>query len=220
MKKVLLTAGLVLAAVTASATPFKGTYVGVKGSYMPGFMNSEARYSAKGGPLSGAGIDVDLKGWEADLLAGQWFQCGDWSYALEGHVGRGFGKSSKDKTIRGAPLKAETQRLWTAGVAGRLGQTVANNVLAYGRLGLHANQIQTKFSTSIAGIDSKTKKFVSFAIAPGAGVEWALADNMSARFEYTYEYSMNKSDFNFDTAKISLKNPQTHQLSVAVSYAF
>jgi len=214
MKKVLLTAGLVLAAVTASATPFKGTYVGVKGSYMPGFMNSEARYSISG---TTAGIDVNLKNWEANFLAGQWFQCADWSYALEGQVGRGISDSSQDKTIRGTAYKVKTQRLWTAGVAGRLGQTVANNVLAYGRLGLHANQIQTKFSDVRA---SKTDKFVSWAIAPGAGVEWAFADNMSARFEYTYEYSMNKRNFSYDAHKVSLKNPQTHQLSVAVSYAF
>jgi outer membrane immunogenic protein len=216
MKKVLLTAGLLALATVAGAKSFDGIYVGAKASYMPSFMNSDANYSFAN---STAGQDVDLNYWEGDLLLGQWFQTGDWNWAVEGNVGRGITGSESTKTITGTTTKIKTSRGFKIGAAGRLGQTVGNDILVYGRLGFQGSQFQSKLSYTGATTGSKSMNFFSWAIAPGAGVEWAFADNMTARFEYIYEYSLNKTSTKAANTTVSLKNPQINILSLGVSYA-
>jgi opacity protein-like surface antigen len=219
MKKVLLTAILAASAVAvvASAKSFDGTYAGLKASYIPAFTNTEARYSIEG---SSDGVDVDLKNWEGDLLFGQWSQSGDWSLAVEGNVGRGLSNSSKEKTVSGRAFKIKTQRLWKVGVTGRAGKLIANETLLYGRLGLQGSQFQSKLGyVSATNAFSKDMRFFSWTITPGVGVEWALSDKACMRFEYTYEYSFNRTSTAIGNAKIGLNNPQVNTLSLGVTYA-
>jgi outer membrane immunogenic protein len=221
MKKVLLTA-VALAAISnvASAKSFNGTYAGARVNYM---FASKAKYSDADETKS-----VNLKNWEADILGGQYFQAGDWIWAVEGNIGRGITDSKKSGTFTDGgnttSVTIKTSRGWKVGVAGRLGQTVGDSVFLYGRLGLQGSQFQSKFSAVVTGPNagslSKNMNFFSWAVTPGVGVEYAFTDNLNARLEYTYELGLNKKSANVAGEQISIKAPQISTVAVGLTYSF
>jgi outer membrane immunogenic protein len=225
MKKVLLTA-VALAAISnvASAKGFNGTYAGAKASYM---FASKAKYSATN--ANPTGQDVTLKNWEGDIIGGQYFQAGDWIWAVEGNLGHGAtkSKSTAQSTLSGTQrdININTSRSWKVGVAGRLGQTVSDCVLLYGRLGLQGSQFQSKINVGHAPgqapyAQSKSMNFFSWAVTPGVGVEYAFADNLNARLEYTYELSLNKKSASVAGSQYSIKAPQISTVAVGLTYSF
>jgi outer membrane immunogenic protein len=223
MKKVLLTA-VALAAISnvASAKSFNGTYAGAKVNYL---FASKAKYNATN--ANPTGQDVTLKNWEVDLISGQYFQAGDWIWAVEGNLGRGITSSKSTGTLAVGTAQynttIKTSRAWKVGVAGRLGQTVTDSVLLYGRLGLQGSQFQTKLGLASVGAGSSASKnmnFFSWAVTPGVGVEYAFADNLNARLEYTYELGLNKKSTNVAGTQISIKAPQISTIAVGLTYSF
>jgi opacity protein-like surface antigen len=223
MKKVLLTAvALTALSTVASAKGFTGNYAGAKATYM---FASKAKYSDADETES-----VALKNWEADILGGQYFQAGDWIWAVEGNLGRGITESKKSKIFtNGADtisMTMKTSRGWKVGVAGRIGQTVCNDsVLLYGRLGLQGSQFKTKIgavkTNPTASTSSSTSlNFFSWAATPGVGVEYAFTDNLNGRLEYTYEVGLNKKSKNISGDKITAKAPQISTVAVGLTYSF
>ena len=226
MKKLLLMSGLVSLAAVATAGHFDTMYTGLKLDYAW----SKLEYEDKKTSAAGGNFQTNtnnLNGFEMDALFGQGFQMDDnWNYGFEGQIGHGLSEAKKSWERVGTSasnLQIKNRRLWKFGAAGRFGRTFSN-ALVYARLGLHANQYESKVSISNnaapgAELGKNSTRFFSWAVAPGAGVEWSFTPGVNARLEYVYEYSFTQKDITVAGKKFDINEPRTHVLSVGVTFA-
>jgi outer membrane immunogenic protein len=161
-----------------------GIYLGINGGY--GFGQSQwtdpantagssGYFSANGGLVGGTvganfQTDAFVFGIEGDI---------DWQ-SVSG-VGNNPFCSNISTTSGGAAsgLGCQTQSDWLGTIRARVGYA-ADRVLFYGTAGGAFGGVQT----SLDGLS--TQSTTKFGWTAGAGVEWALADNWTARVEYLY----------------------------------
>ncbi|MCF8478472.1 MAG: porin family protein [Pseudolabrys sp.] len=149
-----------------------GFYLGLNGGY--GFGKSD---------WSGTGTtgSTDPKGALAGVTAGYNLQTGSWVWGLEGDFDYSWMKGS-DSTGTGncAAAGCETKNTWLATGRGRLGYAGWDRWLPYITGGAAYGNI--KMTPAGGASESESR----FGWTAGAGVEYALMSNWSAKLEYLY----------------------------------
>jgi opacity protein-like surface antigen len=222
MKKLLLMGTLLSASLSATAGNFDTWYAGAKLDYA----RTQIEYDDQNTGILGnfPATTASLNGFDLDALFGRGFQMDEnWVYGFEGQVGYGFAEGKKSWGTVGNAFTAQVKnrRLWKMGANGRFGR-VFNNVMVYGRLGLHTTQYESRLSVSATGGAERgrhSSRFFSWSIAPGAGVEWNVSQGINARFEYVYEYGFNRSDVTVAGKKFQINEPKTNVFSAGLTFA-
>jgi outer membrane immunogenic protein len=162
--------------VVAPVYNWGGIYVGINGGWGFGSANWTATPTAAFGGLSSTAND---NGGVVGGTLGFNYQMNSFVFGVEGdfdYSGINTGTSSTICTFSG---NCQTGNNWLATLRGRAGYA-ADRVLFYITAGGAFGSIQTTFNGG--GTNTTTQA----GWTAGAGVEWAFADNWSAKFEYLY----------------------------------
>ncbi len=148
-----------------------GFYAGINAGY--GFGKSD---------WSGAGTtgSTSPKGALAGVTLGYNLQTGSWVWGLEGDVDYSWVKGSTVGTGACGGVGCETKNTWLGTARGRLGYAGWDRWLPYLTGGAAFGNI--KMTPAVGAGDSKTR----FGYALGAGVEYAVLTNWTAKIEYLY----------------------------------
>lgn len=169
-----------------NAYSWAGPYIGGNIGYNFGDINNSA---------------VRPSGFSGGVQAGYNFQSGPWVFGIEGDL---QGNAAND---RFAVWKFSNP--WFGTLRGRGGYAV-NNVLFYGTAGLAFGSVRAE---TIAGI-TETKTAAGWTI--GAGAEFGITQNWTAKVEYLY---VDLSDNRFITTG-STHGYQSSLVRVGVNYRF
>jgi outer membrane immunogenic protein len=163
-----------------------GVYVGINGGYgfgssewtdplNPSASTSSGSFNTNGGLVGGTlGVNFQTGGFVFGV-EGDW----DWQ-GLQGTSSNPFCTSVFIPGVKGAAgLSCETKSDWMATFRGRAGYA-ADRVLFYATGGGAAGNVQTGLNT--LPLQSATE----FGWTGGAGIEWAFADNWTAKVEYLF----------------------------------
>jgi outer membrane immunogenic protein len=142
------------------------------------------------GPVTGTGSDrANLNGWIGGGQIGYNWQNGTFVYGMEADVQRTGERG--DTTIcitAGCPVGgifggASYSLPWLATLRGRIGVTITPRTLLYATGGLAIGEVDSIFASGLACVGSNTTR-AGFVV--GGGVESALDNNWSAKFEALY----------------------------------
>jgi outer membrane immunogenic protein len=171
---------------------WSGIYVGINGGYgfgttewtdpsNPSGSTSTGNFNTSGGLVGGTvGVNFQTGGFVFGA-EGDW----DWQ-GLQGTSNSAF--CNAILTPSTAIPSCETKSDWIATIRGRAGYA-ADRVLFYATGGGAAGNVQTGLNT--LSLQSTTE----FGWTAGAGIEWAFADNWTAKVEYLY-VDLEKSNCN------------------------
>jgi outer membrane immunogenic protein len=151
-----------------------GVYIGLNGGY--GFGNSAWSSAAT---ASGTG-NFNINGPLVGGTLGANFQAGGFVFGVEGDGDWSNIKGSASAT-NVVCASCQTANTWLATLRARAG-VAWDRVLIYGTGGGAAGTINTSGAT--AGITSSSN--TEFGWAAGAGLEFAITDNITAKVEYLY----------------------------------
>jgi outer membrane immunogenic protein len=158
-------------------------------------------------PTVGTG-DIDVDGFLAGAQLGYNWQVGSWVFGLEGD----WSWSNGDGSVAG-PLGSTftADRNWYATATARVGYAW-ENWLWYVKGG--AAWADTDYSLVIPGVIAASGGDTRSGWTVGAGVEWALAGNWSAKVEYNY------LDFSDESIAGASFDSQNHLVKVGLNYRF
>ena len=170
-----------------------GAYIGAQGAY--GFGRKEWPDFAD--PLNSGIGKYDVDGWLAGGTGGVNVQSGVFVFGVEGEwmwTGIKGGQSFTDNFGFGQTQTTtlETKIDWLAIASARAGFVVGDKLLLYGKGGLAIAEERhsATITQTIAGAGSATiavsAKPVHTGVVAGAGAEYALGGNWSAKIEYDY----------------------------------
>lgn len=142
------------------------------------------RYSANAtsGPLSADLGSVNASGIVGGAQIGGQLQSGHFVYGIEADFQGSSQDHSETYNLGGTLVTATASMPWFATVRGRLGWAW-DNILLYGTGGLAI--VDGKLSASALGVTASTENSHLGWVA-GAGVEWAFAQQWTAKAEYLY----------------------------------
>jgi len=159
---------------------WSGVYLGINGGY--GFGSSEWTVSQNlsGSTSSGS---FNTNGGLVGGTLGVNFQTGGFVFGVEGDWDwqglQGTSNSPFCNILASGTPSCETKSDWIATIRGRAGYA-ADRVLFYATGGGAAGNVQTGLST--LSLQSNTE----YGWTAGAGIEWAFADNWTAKVEYLF----------------------------------
>ncbi|MGR6465906.1 outer membrane protein [Rhizobium sp. PAMB 3182] len=179
---------------------WSGGYLGVQGGY--GWMN---------GTFKTTGL-VPLDGnFDGGLLGG----FAGFNYQFGNNVVAGveadFERNWNDKTLISGLGTVNGGTTWQGSVRARVGYAF-DRALIYASGGWAASRADAE----VVGLGSDKKTFNGFTV--GAGVDYAITDNIFARVDYRYN-DFGKKDFNFGGSTVEGELKQ-HTLKVGVGYKF
>ncbi|MGB6535201.1 MAG: outer membrane protein [Xanthobacteraceae bacterium] len=148
-----------------------GIYVGLNGGY--GFGDSNW-----GAPASTGNFDVDGGLFGATL--GFNYQVGSFVFGVEGDGDWTDIKGSAGAAV--CPGTCQTSNEWLATLRGRVGYAI-DRVLVYGTAGGAGGNIKGTLTTPVGTVSSDSSEFGWTA---GAGVEFAITENLTAKVEYLF----------------------------------
>jgi outer membrane immunogenic protein len=171
---------------------WSGAYVGVQGGY--GFGHQEWPDSfVPANPEIGK---YDANGWLAGGTVGVNAQAGAFVFGVEGEWMRTGIKGSQTSFIdlgagRTRTLGLESKVNWLAIAAARAGFVVGDRLLVYGKAGVALADERHTFTRNTSGptgsfVFDLSAKALHTGVVAGAGAEYALGGNWSAKLEYDY----------------------------------
>jgi outer membrane immunogenic protein len=160
-------------APTPAAYNWNGLYLGLNAG---GAFGSEAN-TASGGGVS-ATASQNLPGFIGGAQIGVNYQIGVVVWGGEAD----FDASTQNGSLASGVLSGTSQMPWFATLRGRLG-VAFDRVLVYGTAGGAAGELRSNFSIP-TGPTSTTVTYGTWTA--GAGLEYAISDNLSVRVEYLY----------------------------------
>ena len=156
-----------------------GVYVGINGGW--GWGTTKYTANAVGGPIGGfpgtTGSLSDNGGVVGGTL-GVNFQSGGFVFGVEGDWDYSAINTGTTASICTFSGNCQTGNNWLATARGRAGYA-ADRVLFYATAGGAFANVQTNFNGT-------TTTHTQSGWTAGAGVEWAFADNWTAKIEYLY----------------------------------
>jgi len=212
-------------AAAQSASPFTGLYIGATGGYES--YDVEIRAAREDDDVFGEGglLDFDndhfspnMDGWFYGGLVGYRLQSGNLVWGVEGILT----KSNADKTIAtpGGNLYLDSDI--TYGVSGTVGTLFNDRTMGY----LKGGYVWNDFGTPVNLVDdngdlddifdSDDNSQTLGGIRVGAGMEFAMTENVAVRGEANYTFYESYADA--DIARFV--DPDALQVSAAVIYAF
>ena len=165
----------------SSQNPFQGFYGGLFIQHMESKVDSDAIFA-------GARFKWHTRpdGFGGGVVAGYDFSCGDWLVGVEGDFGLTGGS---EDCITDGDTRACDEFGSTSHLRGRFGRVVHDNLLLFitGGLAVATAEHSDQDVDGSAGFvkDSKDKTWVGYSL--GGGVEYALSNMCSLRFEYLYD---------------------------------
>lgn len=175
----------------AAGYNWTGAYIGVQGGY--GFGHQEWPDFADP-PNPGRG-KYDADGWLAGGTGGVNVQSGVFVFGVEGEwMWTGIkGGQAFTNAFGGSSLTAtlETRIDWLAIASARAGFVVGDKLLLYGKGGLAIAEEKQSYTVAVtfpgaASVTALNAKPVHTGVVVGAGAEYALGGNWSAKIEYDY----------------------------------
>jgi outer membrane immunogenic protein len=199
-----------------------GIYWGLNGGY--GFGSSEWTDPSNASVSSSTG-DFDVKGFLGGGTLGLNFQSDVWVFGIEGDFDGSWLNGTSSSAFcgavnLGAAAQCQTKNTWLGTVRGRVGYA-ADRVLFYGTAGGAFGNIEA----GVNGLQNSTE----FGWTAGAGIEFAVADNWTARVEYLFVDLGNATCNNLNTCgNDALGGPAANQtvkfdanlIRVGVDYLF
>jgi outer membrane immunogenic protein len=156
-----------------------GVYVGINGGW--GWGTAKYTANAVGGPIGGfPGATGSLKdnGGVVGGTLGVNFQSGAFVFGVEGDWDYSAINTGTTASICNFSGNCQTGNNWLATARGRAGYAL-DRVLFYATAGGAFANVQTNFNGT-------TTTHTQSGWTAGAGVEWAFADNWTAKVEYLY----------------------------------
>jgi outer membrane immunogenic protein len=160
---------------------WSGVYIGINGGYA--FGNSDWNAPASTGNFA---LDGGLVGGTLGIN----FQSGQFVFGLEGDIDWADISGSTNNAVSavcfgaGAPCTFQTQNDWLSTFRARVG-VAFDRVLLYGTAGGAAGDVKANFTNpNIAG--SLSTSSTEFGWSAGAGLEYAITENVTIRGEYLF----------------------------------
>jgi outer membrane immunogenic protein len=186
-----------------------GFYVGVQGGYAWG--NNNASISVPGLTASD---DIDFDGVVGGAHAGFNYQFGSIVAGIEGDIEA----TDIQADVAGLGFAARSKIDFQGSIRGRVG-VAFDRALIYGTGGLAFANFNTRYSGFGA-----TESFdnTEWGWTLGAGVEYAITNNLTARVEYRYTRfdSFNHTSAVIAPGAVASQEPDFHTVRVGVSYKF
>jgi len=199
----------------AAVPPFSWTGCYVGGNVGYGWGRKDFSDVPSPGVFTGEGLPVDTSGFLGGGQLGCNYQFApSWVVGIEGDISAGD-ISGHATSSTGAVFDAKTD--WLASVTGRVGYAW-DRWLAYAKGG--GAWAGDKYTASYGGEWNASETRSGLTI--GAGLEWAFADNWSARLEYDfYAFGTRNVVFTYtdESATLSVKQ-QIQALMFGVNYRF
>ncbi len=182
--------GAAVPAIVAAPFSWNGFYIGVVGAYSFG----KTKNSISGVTLT----EFDVDGVMAGGTAGYNVQSGNWIVGLEADIVGGNANGSGaalDPTSNYPSIPSATVN-WLSTVRARAGLSM-DRFFVYGTAGYAFGSIKGSLTnvTEIGDSDNRTATQTRTGWAVGAGTEYALSQNISAKLEYMYVDLGEKSVF-------------------------
>jgi outer membrane immunogenic protein len=168
--------------------------------------------------LSVGGTDYDVDGFLGGVHGGYNYQLGSFVGGVEGDLEAAGIDGNRQWGVIGDYDAAKTEVNFQGSLRARLGFAF-DRMLAYGTAGLAFANIENTYTT-VTGAASTVRKFddTQWGWTLGAGVEYALTNNVTARAEYRYTQFDNYRH-GFDGRSVQ-QEPDFHTLRMGVSYKF
>lgn len=205
--------------IPAPAFNWSGAYIGVNLGYGGG--EFEHPFSVDTIPLTGS-LDISAGGFLGGVQAGYNWQSGSFVYGVEAD----FQGSAIDATTGislgipgGGSISGEigTEVEWFGTIRARLGATVTDSLLAYVTGGAAYGRTNSYASVDVLG--SVSAKNTEWGWTAGAGVEYAVTQNVTLKTEYLYT-DLGKATL-YSAPGISLENDVSfHTVRVGINYKF
>jgi len=127
-----------------------------------------------------ASASQNLPGFVGGAQIGVNYQTGAVVWGFEGD----FDASTQNTSINSAILAGSSSQMpWLATLRGRLG-VAFDRLLVYGTAGGAAGELRSNFNVAGIGSTSTTRTYGTWIA--GAGLEYGITDNLTARAEYLY----------------------------------
>ncbi|GAA2849584.1 outer membrane immunogenic protein [Aminobacter aminovorans] len=191
-----------------------GGYVGIQAGWQWGRDHTEEFI---GGVATGFDEDLDSDGFIGGVHAGYNWQSGQVVYGIEGDfefaaVDGGYRLDNDNGT--------DFDMNWQASIRGRLGFVPMERLLVYGTVGAAFANLEYTYVSAGTTFESFDETKVGWTA--GAGIEYAVTDNITTRLEYRYTDFGSVSNlssvafpgFTYD------HDPQFHAVRVGLSYKF
>jgi opacity protein-like surface antigen len=151
------------------------------------------------------------------MMAGYGATFWNWLYLGAEVEATGSSATAKDKISSG---KHEISKDWGAGASLRIGTTVADSTLIYGRLGWQMGHFGIASNrTGDSPVSSFSGSKSLHGLTTGLGVDYAMSSNWLLRADWTYTMyqSWSYTDSAGNTARVK---PRENQLRLGVAYKF
>lgn len=187
------------------------------GFYIGGNIGGGFADSSWDDPLSGGTNSFNKNGFIGGGQIGYNYQANWLVLGIEGDFDWAGLKGGSTDSI-GDQIGTKTE--WTSTVTGRVGAAF-DRLLVYGKGGVAFAQTQNTF-TDFAGVSSANADKMRTGWTAGAGLEYALAENWTAKVEYDY-LGFGKETLNFATPFIVYASPASlnvQEIKVGLNYKF
>jgi outer membrane immunogenic protein len=214
-------------------TTWTGFYVGAQVGYAWG--SDQTRIDIPGFPFSFVGPDHDTSGAVGGVHAGYNFQSGQAVFGVEADLELTGIDSKVDLAgsagFTGYGLNSTTSVDFQGSLRGRVGFALFERMMLYGTAGLAFAGLENKYAATLppgnvfgvpAGTTIATFSDTHWGWTVGAGVEYALMSNWTARFEYRYaNFSAYENAATLLAAgAVNRQDPDLHTLRIGASYRF
>lgn len=202
----------------AQAFNWSGAYVGVNLGYGGGEFGHPfaATEEVLGEPLDGS-LDISAGGFLGGVQAGYNWQSGSFVYGVEADF-QGSGIDAMDNLdLNIGSVELGTEVEWFGTIRARLGMAATDSLLAYVTGG--AAYGRTHSSLSLNGSEVAGEKNTEWGWTAGAGVEYAVTNNVTLKTEYLYT-DLGKATL-FADDFVSLENDVAfHTVRFGINYKF
>jgi outer membrane immunogenic protein len=217
----------------APVATWSGFYAGAQVGYAWG--SDQTRIDVPGFPFTFSGPDHDASGTVGGAHVGYNFQTGLAVFGVEGDLElagiEGKTRLSGSGAFPGYSITSSLDVAFQGSVRGRLGFAMLDRMMVYGTAGVAFANVENTYSATLprgnifgASAGTSTAKFdeTRWGWTLGAGVEYAIMSNWTARFEYRYtNYSAYRNAAAFlAPAGSSEQDPDFHTLRIGASYHF
>jgi outer membrane immunogenic protein len=217
----------------APVATWSGFYAGAQVGYAWG--SDQTHIDVPGFPFTFSGPDHDASGAVGGLHAGYNYQTGLAVFGVEGDLELsgidGKTQLNGSGSFPGYSITSSLDLAFQGSVRGRLGFAMLDRLMIYGTGGLSFASMENRYTATLppgnifdvpAGTTSAKFDEARWGWTVGAGVEYAIMSNWTARFEYRYtNYSAyeNAAALLFPGAT-SEQDPDFHTVRIGASYRF
>jgi outer membrane immunogenic protein len=218
---------------SAPVATWTGFYVGAQVGYAWG--SDQTHIDVPGFPFTFIGPDLEASGAVGGVHAGFNYQYGQAVFGLEGDLELANIDGNVDLkgsgSFPGYNITSSANINVQGSIRGRLGFALLDRMMVYGTGGLAFANLENGYSAALppgnvfgtaGGLSRVSFEDIRWGWTLGAGVEYALTSNITARLEYRYtNFSSYKNETGFlGGDSFSEQDPDFHTIRIGASYRF